>query len=201
MKIGWIGLGRMGSAMAMNLIKAGHEVTAYNRTPGKMRALAEEGAATAAVIAEACKGDVVVTMLADDAAVDTVVFGDHGVLASLGKGKVHISMSTISVALSERLAAAHADARQPFVAAPVFGRPNAVAAGNLFIVAGGAPADVEAYGPVFQALGQRTIHIGDAPHAANLVKLSGNFPIACVLQAVAKYLTYGGLVIHIELLS
>jgi 3-hydroxyisobutyrate dehydrogenase-like beta-hydroxyacid dehydrogenase len=186
MKIGWIGLGRMGAAMAANLIKAGHQVTVYNRTPGKAHAFAKQGATPAADVADACRGEAVVTMLADDVAVETVVFGDKGVMASLGKGRIHISMSTISVALSDRLTGAHSEAGQRFVAAPVFGRPNVAAAGNLFIVAGGAPDDVEACGPVFQALGQRTIHITEAPQAANLVKLSGNFLIASVLEALGE---------------
>jgi 3-hydroxyisobutyrate dehydrogenase-like beta-hydroxyacid dehydrogenase len=176
----------MGSGMAANLMKAGHQLTVYNRTPGKAGALGRQGAATAAVVADACRGEVVVTMLADDVAVENVVFGTNGVLASLGKDMIHISMSTISVALSDRLAVAHADASQRFVAAPGFGRPDVAAAGKLFIVAGGAPDDVEACRPVFQALGQRTIHIADAPHAANLVKLSGNFLIASVLEALGE---------------
>jgi len=184
MKIGWIGLGRMGSGMAANLIKAGHHVTVYNRTHGKVRPLTDQGAAAA--VADACRGDAVVTMLADDVAVEGVVFGNKGVIASLAKGAIHISMSTISVALSQRLAAAHADAGQRFVAAPVFGRPNVAAAGKLFIVAGGAPDVVEACRPLFQALGQRTIHIAEAPQAANLVKLSGNFLIASVLEALGE---------------
>ena len=124
MNIGWMGLGRMGSGMAANLVKAGHEVTVYNRTPGKARSLIERGAKPAASVGEACRGDLVVTMLADDVAVESVVFSDKGILASLAKGRIHISMSTISVALSERLAAAHAAAGQRYVAAPVFGRPT-----------------------------------------------------------------------------
>lgn len=176
----------MGSGMAANLINAGHQLTVYNRTPGKAGALGQQGAATAAIVADACRGDSVVTMLADDVAVENVVFGTNGVIASLGKDMIHISMSTISVALSDRLAVAHADAGQRFVAAPVFGRPNVASAGKLFIIAGGAPDDVEACGSVFQALGQRTIHIAEAPQVANLVKLSGNFLIASMLEALGE---------------
>ena len=108
MKVGFIGLGHMGSGIAANLLRAGHDVTVYNRTPGKERALVEQGAHAAARVADACRGDAVITMLADDAAVEAVVFGEEGLLASLAKGAIHVSMSTISVALSERLAAAHA---------------------------------------------------------------------------------------------
>ena len=124
MRIGFIGLGNMGSAMAANLIKAGHEVTVYNRSRGKVEALAAEGARPADSVAGACGGDVVITMLANDDAVEGIVFGDGGILASLARGATHVSSSTISVALSERLTAAHAEAGQQFIAAPVFGRPG-----------------------------------------------------------------------------
>src|SRR5438067_11961573 len=112
MRVGFIGLGHMGAGMAANLISAGHEVTVYNRTPGRAHALVEQGAHAAAQVADACRGDAVITMLADDGAVESVAFGDRGVIASLGKGAIHISMSTISVALSERLAAAHLNGSQ-----------------------------------------------------------------------------------------
>jgi 3-hydroxyisobutyrate dehydrogenase-like beta-hydroxyacid dehydrogenase len=186
MKVGFIGVGNMGSAMAANLLGAGHEVTVYNRTPSKVRALVARGAQAAARVADACGSDAVITMLADDAAVGTIVFGDEGVIASLGRGAIHISMSTISVALSERLAAAHAEAGQRFVAAPVFGRPEAAAAAKLFIVAAGAPDVVEACVPLFEAIGQKTFVIGDEPRAANLVKLSGNFLIASTIEALGE---------------
>src|SRR6185503_3574559 len=112
MKVGFIGLGHMGIGMAANLLGAGHEVTVYNRTASKTRALVEKGAHAAAQVADACRGDAVVTMLADDGAVEGVVFGEKGVISSLGKGAIHVSMSTISVALAERLTAAHANAGQ-----------------------------------------------------------------------------------------
>jgi 3-hydroxyisobutyrate dehydrogenase-like beta-hydroxyacid dehydrogenase len=186
MKVGFMGLGNMGSAMAANLLGAGHDVTVYNRTPSKVEALVARGAHAAARVADACRGDAVITMLADDAALESIVFGDEGVIASLGRGAIHISMSTISVALSERLAAAHAEAGQRFVAAPVFGRPEAAAAAKLFIVAAGAPDAVEACVPLFEAIGQKTFVIGDEPRAANLVKLSGNFLIASTIEALGE---------------
>jgi 3-hydroxyisobutyrate dehydrogenase-like beta-hydroxyacid dehydrogenase len=186
MRIGFIGLGRMGSGMATNLVKAGHEVTVFNRTPGKVRALVEHGARVAAQVADACRGDAVITMLANDTAVESVVFGAQGIIASLGKSAIHVSMSTISVALAERLAAAHASAGQRFVSAPVFGRPEAAAAAKLFIVAAGAPDAVEACRPLFAALGQKTFSIGEKPPAGNLVKLSGNFLSASVIEALAE---------------
>jgi 3-hydroxyisobutyrate dehydrogenase-like beta-hydroxyacid dehydrogenase len=192
MKVGVIGLGQMGTGMAANLLRTGHEVTVYNRTPGKARALVEKGAHAAAQVADACRGDVVVTMLADDAAVEGVAFGETGLIASLRKGAIHLSMSTISVALSERLTAAHANAGQRFVAAPVFGRPEAAAAARLFIVAAGAPDAVAACTPLFEAMGQRTFPIGDEPQAANLVKLSGNFLTASAIEALGEAMALVG---------
>jgi 3-hydroxyisobutyrate dehydrogenase-like beta-hydroxyacid dehydrogenase len=125
MDIGFLGLGNMGAAMAANLLRAGHAVTGYNRTFDKVEALVADGALPARTVAEACRGDVVVSMLANDDAVEAVAFGADGLLANLGEGSVHVSCSTISVALAQRLIAAHADAGQRFVAAPVFGRPEA----------------------------------------------------------------------------
>src|SRR2546423_9125916 len=144
MKVGFIGLGHMGAAMAGRLLQAGHDVTVYNRTPSKAQALIDRGAHRAARVVDACRGDAVITMLADDGAVEDVVFGDGNILQSLGKRTIHISMSTISVALCERLADAHATAGHPFVAAPVFGRPDVAAKGKLFIVAAGKPDMVSA---------------------------------------------------------
>ena len=185
MEVGFIELGRMGAAMAANLLATGHQVSIHNRTPHKARSLAERGARIAATMADACQGDAVLTMLADDAAVEAVVLGEHGVVASLAPGAVHVSMSTIGVALSERLTAAHATAGQRFVAAPVFGRPEAAAAGKLFIVAAGPSDAIAAVQPLFDAMGQRTFPIADPPSAANLIKLSGNFLLAAAIEALA----------------
>src|SRR5213080_1539306 len=192
MKVGFIGLGHMGIGMAANLLRAGHEVTVYNRTPGTAQGLVAQGARAAAGLADACRGDAVVTMLADDGAVEGAVFGEQGVIGSLGKGAIHVSMSTISVALSERLSAAHANAGQRFVAAPVFGRPEMAVAAKLFIVAAGAPDAVGACLPLFEAMGQKTFPVGDEPKAANLVKLSGNFLIASVIEALGEALALVG---------
>ncbi|MGW4098834.1 NAD(P)-dependent oxidoreductase [Mycobacterium sp. NPDC004974] len=192
MKIGFIGLGNMGAAMAANLLKAGHEVTAYNRSPDKVTALAAQGAQPAASVADACQGDVVVTMLANDDAVQAVTFGDDGILASLSEGAVHVSSSTVSTALAERLTEAHAAAGQGFVAAPVFGRPEAAAAAKLFVVAAGAPATVEKVSPIFDAIGQRTFVLGEDPQAANLVKISGNFLIASVIESLGEAMALVG---------
>jgi 3-hydroxyisobutyrate dehydrogenase-like beta-hydroxyacid dehydrogenase len=192
MKIGFIGLGNMGSGMAANLIKAGHEVTVYNRSQAKVEALATLGAQPARSIADACRGDVVVSMLADDAAVEAITFGDGGILASLRPGAAHVSSSTISVALSERLTAAHADAGQEFISAPVFGRPEAAQAAKLFIVAAGKPAALQAVSEVFDVIGQRTFVVSDEPKAANLVKLSGNFLIGSVIESLGEAMALVG---------
>ncbi|OBF41065.1 6-phosphogluconate dehydrogenase [Mycobacterium sp. ACS1612] len=186
MKIGFIGLGNMGAGMAGNLLKAGHEVTAYNRSQDKVAALAEQGAKPANSVADACDGDIVITMLSNDEALRAVTFGNDGIVAMLRPGATHVSSSTISVALAEELTAAHAEAGQQFVAAPVFGRPEAAAAAKLFVVAAGAKAAVEAIAPVFDAIGQQTFVVSDEPKAASLVKLSGNFLIASVIESLSE---------------
>src|SRR6202165_5261782 len=160
MDAGFIGLGHMGAPMALNLLKAGHRVTVYNRSRGKAEALAREGAQVADRVADACRGDVFITMLSDDTAVEDVVFSDGGALYALGRNAIHISMSTISVALSDRLAEAHGKAGQGYVAAPVFGRPEAAAAANLFIIAAGVDAALARCQPSFDVLGQDTFPIG-----------------------------------------
>jgi 3-hydroxyisobutyrate dehydrogenase-like beta-hydroxyacid dehydrogenase len=186
MDIGFIGLGNMGHGMATNLLKAGHQITVYNRSPGKAEALVQQGATAARNVAEACTGEVVFTMLSDDRAVEEVAFADNGVVASLAPGATHVSSSTISVALSERLAAAHAEAGQQYAAAPVFGRPEAASAAKLFVIAAGAPRVLEPLVPLFDAIGQRTFVVSEQPHAANLVKLSGNFLLASAIETVGE---------------
>jgi len=187
MKIGFIGLGHMGSPMARNLREAGHSLTVYNRSAEKADTLAAAGARVAATPAEAARGaEVVCTMLADDNAVDAVVFGQDGVAAALSKGAIHLSMSTISVALSRRMAQEHAARGQRYAAGPVFGRPEAAEARKLFVVAAG-PADVlKECEPLFAAIGQRTFHFGEEPSAANVVKLSGNFLIASAMESLGE---------------
>jgi 3-hydroxyisobutyrate dehydrogenase-like beta-hydroxyacid dehydrogenase len=176
----------MGAAMAANLLTAGHDVTVFNRSPDRSGLLIQLGAHEAASVAGACTGEVVITMLTDDEAASNIVFGDGGLIAHLSKGAIHLSMSTISVALSKQLALAHAEAGQRYVAAPVFGRPDMAAAAKLFIVAAGDPAAVEACNPLFHAMGQKTSTIGTEPSAANLVKLTANFLQASVIEALGE---------------
>jgi len=192
MKVGFIGLGNMGAGMAMNLLKAGHELTVYNRTPAKATALVESGAQVAASVAEACRGDVVITMLADDHALESVAFGENGILANLRSGAAHVSSSTISLALSEKLTIEHSNKGQRFVSAPVFGRPEAAAAAKLYVAVAGAADAVETCMPLFQAIGQHTFRFGDKPSLANIVKLSGNFLIASVIESLGEAMALVG---------
>jgi 3-hydroxyisobutyrate dehydrogenase-like beta-hydroxyacid dehydrogenase len=199
MKIGFLGLGQMGHGMAGNLIAAGHQLTVYNRSPGKTDALVKRGATAAKTPAEASHGDAVITMLADDKALEEMAFGEDGIIATLPKSAIHISSSTISVAMSEKLTQAHAKAGQLFVAAPVFGRPDAAAAGKLFIAAAGEKAVLQDCAPLFDAIGQRTFILGETPSAANLVKLSGNFLIASVIESLGEAMALvgkGGVDLH-----
>jgi 3-hydroxyisobutyrate dehydrogenase-like beta-hydroxyacid dehydrogenase len=184
--VGFIGLGQMGAAMARNLVKAGHRVTVYNRTRAKAEALAAEGARVAERVANACRGEILITMLADDAAVEAVLFGDGGVGQSLAAGAIHVSMSTISITLSERLERMHRQAGQIYVTAPVFGRPEAAAAAKLFTVVAGPTEAIEKCRPLFEAMGQKTFVVGDNPSDANLIKLSGNFLIAATIESLGE---------------
>ncbi|MCA0456781.1 MAG: NAD(P)-dependent oxidoreductase [Chloroflexi bacterium] len=189
MDVGFIGLGAMGLVMARNLCAAGHTVTVYNRTRSKAESLVEHGAKVADAPAEACKGEVVITLLSDDAAVADMVFGSGGVLNALAPDTVHVCMSTISTALGERLTEAHTAAGRAYVSAPVFGRPDAAEAAKLFIVAGGAAAAIARCQPAFDALGQRTFVVGEEPVKANITKISGNFLISAVIESLSEAFT------------
>jgi len=187
MKITFLGLGNMGIAMARNLLRAGHDGTVWNRTLSKAEELRADNATVSDSVANATRGaDFVITMMSDDQAVSSAVFDAGGVLETLAPGAVHISMSTISVALSKTLAAEHGKRGQHYVAAPVFGRPEAAAAAKLFIAAAGDAAVLERCQPIFDALGQRTFVIGPQPEMANVIKLSGNFLIFSVIEALGE---------------
>ena len=186
MRIGFLGIGNMGGAIARNLIRAGHDVTVYNRSRGAAEALAKDGATVADTPAKAGGQDIVISMLANDDAVEAVVLGANGALEGMPRGALHISMSTISPALSRRLNAAHKERGQQYLAAPVFGRPEAAAAAKLFVVAAGAKRALEKAKPVLEAIGQRTFEVGERPEDANLIKLLGNFLITCVLESLGE---------------
>lgn len=180
--IGFIGLGRMGRHMAANLVAAGFVVRVWNRTPGKAPAGAVE-CASPREVAGPCA--IVATMVADDAAAERVTFAEDGILAGLRRGAIHVSMSTISVALSRKLREAHRGAGHGFVAAPVFGRPEAAEKKQLWIVCGGAQNDLGACERLFASIGRGTFTLNDAPQA-NLVKLIGNFLIASTMEAIGE---------------
>jgi 3-hydroxyisobutyrate dehydrogenase-like beta-hydroxyacid dehydrogenase len=177
----------MGAPVARNLIGAGHVLAVYNRTRSRAEEFGPLGAQVAETPAEAAaSAEAVVTMLADDRAVEEIVFGNGGIIEALPVGSVHISMSTISVALSRRLAEAHASRGRHYVAAPVFGRPDAASAAKLFVVAGGPAEQVERCRPLFDAVGQKTFHAGEDATAASVMKLAGNFLITTVIEGLAE---------------
>ena len=195
MRIAFVGLGAMGQPMARNLARAGHELVAFNRTRARAEALAADGVRVEDTLADAvCDAEVVVTMLADDKAVEQVVFGvpaeggrlTEGVVGSMPSEAVHLSMSTISPSLALRLAQGHQAAGQRLVSAPVFGRPEAAAAGRLWLAVAGAPGDVERCGPLFDALSAGRTVVGEQPWLANLVKLLGNFALASMIETLGE---------------
>ena len=186
MRAGFVGLGAMGRGMARSLLRAGHEVTVWNRTRERAEALAKEGAAVARTPAEAARAGVVFTMVAEDRALDAVVSGPDGVLAGLPQGGVHVSASTIGVDTAERLAKSHEEAGRHLVSAPVFGRPDAAEAAKLVVVAAGPDAAIGTATPLFQALGPKLFVVGKAPAQANVVKLAGNFLITAVIEGLAE---------------
>lgn len=190
MKVAFLGLGRMGLAIAGNLVRARHDVVLWNRSPEKARPLLDAGATQAANPREAAAAvDVVFSMLADDAALEAVASGENGLLVGLRRHALHISLSTISVAAAQNMAAQHLEHGQRFVAAPVFGRPDAAAAAKLYVVAGGASADVEHARPLFAAFSQRVFYITETPGSACLVKLCGNFMILAAIESLSEALT------------
>jgi 3-hydroxyisobutyrate dehydrogenase-like beta-hydroxyacid dehydrogenase len=192
MKVGFIGLGNMGSPIARRLIQAGHTLTVYNRTQSRAEPFASLGAKIAGIPAEAAaNAEALITMLADDAAVEAVIFSPGNIIETLSAGAVHISMSTISVGLSRRLAESHREKQQHYLAAPVFGRPDAAAAAKLFIVAAGPSEQIERCRPLFDAIGQKTFIAGEEAHAANVIKLAGNFLITTVIESLAEAFAFG----------
>jgi 3-hydroxyisobutyrate dehydrogenase-like beta-hydroxyacid dehydrogenase len=184
-----IGLGNMGLPMARNLLAAGFPLTVHNRTRARAEPLAAHGASVAASPAEAAeRARIVITMLADDQAVDAVVFGERGLLAGLKPGAIHVGMSTVEPATSRRLAVAHRGQGSEYLAAPVFGRPEVAEQAKLFVIAAGPAEAVDAALPVLQALSRGVARVGDDASRANLVKLAGNFLLVAMLEALAEAL-------------
>ena len=186
MKVGFIGVGRMGSAMADRILGGGHEIAVYNRTASKCADLVSRGAKPAETVAETAGfGDVVITMLENDG-VSSVVMADGGLLRSLPKGGIHLAMGTHSVAMIGKLTETHAKADQVLVSAPVMGRPPVAAAGQLGILTGGPPAAVEKCQPLFAVMGRRTFDCGPAPAGASAAKIANNAVLACAIEAMAE---------------
>lgn len=185
MDVAFVGLGQMGSGMADHLVAAGHQVTVWNRDGAKAEPFAARGAKVAADLAAVAQAGTVMTMLANDAAVEAVVFGDGRLLAA-GPGLLHISCSTVSVDLTARLAAAHAEAGQRFVSAQVLGRPDVAAAGKLSVIAAGAAEDLDVAQPLFDAIGAGTQRVGDRPAMAAAAKVALNAGIPAVMQMLTE---------------
>lgn len=187
MRIGFIGLGKMGAAIARNLCLAGHEVHVYNRTREKAEKLVMDGAVVAASPAEAClRATAVFTMLADDQAVSEVVFGEKGILAGLDKSSVHISSSTISKAFAQQLTQEHENRGLSFISAPVFGRPDAAENKQLLVMTAGNAETIERCRPLLDAIGRQTFVVGNEPWQANLVKLCGNFMLGSMMESLGE---------------
>jgi 3-hydroxyisobutyrate dehydrogenase-like beta-hydroxyacid dehydrogenase len=187
MKVGFIGLGKMGSAIAARILGAGHAVTVWNRSPDPVAALVAKGAVAANTPEDAMQGDCVLSMLASDAAIQAVGL-DGALLDRAVPGLVHANLATVSIEFARQMAAAHAARGLGYVASPVFGRPDVAAAGNLILVVAGAPGNIEKLGPVFGAVGRRTAAVGTAPEQANLFKVAGNFMIAAAIETMGEAL-------------
>ena len=187
MRVGFIGLGRMGQAMAQRVLDAGHELAVYNRTADKAATLRAAGAMVADSIASVSQGrEAVITMLADDHALEAVILGEGGVMEALAPGAIHIAMGTYGVDLIRKLTSLHAEAEQFLVAAPVLGRPDAAAAGQLGIVAAGDPAALARCRPLFEAIGKRIFEAGSEPVSATAIKITNNFVLGCAIQAMGE---------------
>ena len=185
MKIGFVGLGRMGGHIAENLLKAGHQVTVWNRSPAPAEALVAKGAVRAGTPEAAMQGDAVFSMLSNDAVMRELGFTGP-LLQKAAKGLIHVNMATISASLARELQATHKKAGLSYISAPVFGRPDMAAAAQLVLVAGGDAAAIATMQPVFDKIGARTVPVGVEAEKANLFKIAGNFMIASEMQATGE---------------
>lgn len=185
MQVAFIGLGTMGAAMAANLVKAGHQVRGWNRSPEPVATLAAAGGVAAASAVDAARGaEVLITMLADDQATRAVV--DAQVLGALAQGAIHVNMATVSLAFTQEMVALHAAHGVGYLAAPVLGRVNVAREGKLQIVAAGDAALLDRVQPLFDVMGQKTWRFGDRPEQAAVVKLGVNFMIAGAIEAMGE---------------
>jgi 3-hydroxyisobutyrate dehydrogenase-like beta-hydroxyacid dehydrogenase len=185
MEIGFIGLGKMGQAIAGRLLEAGHRLLVWNRSPEPVQKLVAKGAEAAARPADAARGDFLLSMLANDEAIRAVII-DQGVLDAASKKLIHLNLATISVAFARELADLHRERDIGYVAAPVFGRPDVAAQGKLNIVVAGDSALIERAQPVLSSIGQKSWPVGDRPERANAVKIGGNFMIASAIETMGE---------------
>jgi 3-hydroxyisobutyrate dehydrogenase-like beta-hydroxyacid dehydrogenase len=187
MKVGFIGLGRMGQGMAGRLLGAGHDLVIYDRIPTLLTALGEAGATVATSVPEVTADrEVVIDMLPHDAALESLAFSSNGLLESLPKGAIHMPMGTHGVEIICRLEQAHTEAGQILVAGHVLGRPDLAAAGQLSIVPGGPPESLARLQPLFDVLGKRTFVAGAEPQAATAVKIAHNFVLGCAIEVIGE---------------
>jgi len=185
--VGFIGLGRMGQGMARRILSGGHSLAVHDIVMSQVAEAVALGASAAATVAEVSQGrDIVVTMLVEDATVTEAALGEGGIRDSLPAGSIHLAMGTYGVAAIRTLAAAHAAQNQFLVAAPVLGRPDLAAAGQLGIVTAGPEAAVRRCAPLFEVIGRRTFHAGSQPEAATVIKLSNNLVLGCAMVAMGE---------------
>jgi 3-hydroxyisobutyrate dehydrogenase-like beta-hydroxyacid dehydrogenase len=187
MKIAFLGLGRMGAGMARNLIRAGHSLAVYNRSREKAEALAADGARVASSPADAARDvDAVMTMVADDYALEQIIFGENGAALAMKEGCVHLSHSTISTTMARRLTAEHGQRKQGYLSVPVFGRPDAAESKNLVVMVAGPAEIVERCRPLCDAIGRQTFVMGTEPWQANVAKVCGNFMVISAIEALGE---------------
>jgi 3-hydroxyisobutyrate dehydrogenase-like beta-hydroxyacid dehydrogenase len=187
MKVGFIGLGRMGQGMAGRLLGAGHEMTVFDQFAAQAKTLAAAGAHVAATVGEVAERcDIVVSMLVEDAAIGAVALGPNGLVDKMAKGSIHVVMGTHGVAMVRQLEAAHAAKGQTLVAAPVLGRPDLAASGQLGIVAGGPDDAVARCKPLLEVLGRRIFPAGTKPESATAIKLANNAVLGCAMVAMGE---------------
>ncbi|MDE2167739.1 MAG: NAD(P)-dependent oxidoreductase [Alphaproteobacteria bacterium] len=185
MEIGFIGVGRMGKAMARNIMKAGHRVRAWDKSAAALAEIRKDGAQIATSARDAFGGDAVISMLPNDD-IMRELFIDGDVLPRDGSATVHVNTATASVAFTEELAAFHAERRVPYISATVFGRPEMAAERNLNILAAGDPQAIERVQPIFDAMGKKTWRLGNEPRSSNVAKVAGNLMVACILEAMGE---------------
>lgn len=185
MKIGFIGLGQMGRGMAARLLERGHQLNVWNRTRETAEALGAQGAAVSDQAEQVLAADVVITMLADDAAVKAVWLAT-GMTARMPQSAIHLNMASVSLALGQELALRHREAGSSYVSAPVFGRPPSAANGQLDIVAAGEESAMARCAPLFETLGRRWFNVGTEPHRANIVKIARNFLLGTIIESLGE---------------